>query len=92
MKINKIDKSILNRIDILEEKYPIIDIESTKEQIDALIEWIDDYLGYSIKNRIDFLESDYKNTNDLERAVFEKLTVKELKILVYSIKKDKKIV
>lgn len=87
----KIDKSILNRIEKLETKYPYIDVERNKEQINALIEWLEDYFGYSIKNRIDFSTFDYANIDDPERIVFKQLTIEELKKLVYDISEDKKM-
>ena len=83
-----IDKQLLSKIEKLEKQYPIIDIDKAKEQINILIEWLEDYLGYSIRNRIDFSSLNYTNIDKLERAVFEKLTIEELKMLVYEISED----
>ena len=81
----KIDKSILKRIELLENKYPYVDIEGIKDDINNLIVFLEKYFGYNIKNRIEFSESDYKKIEDVERAVFEKLTNQELKKLIYDI-------
>ena len=86
----RIDKSILNRIEQLEIKYPYVDIDATKTQIDLLIEFLENYFGYNIRSRIDFSKLEYKNTDDPEKELFNQLTEEELKELADDIMKNKK--
>ena len=81
----KIAKNIYKKIEKLENKYPYIDIEKTKEEVNSTIQLCENFLGYSIKNRISFSEYDYRNMKDPERTVFEKLTTQELRKMAYEI-------
>ena len=80
-----LDKSVLNKIQNLEKEYPVIDVEKTKKEIEQLINWLEDYFGYSIRDRIVFSKFDYINTEDPERTLFDQLTIDELRVLVDNI-------
>lgn len=86
----KIDKDILKRIELLENKYPYVDIEKIKEGINNLIIFLEKYFGYSIRERIDFSKLNYKKTEDTERMLLEQLTTEELKKIVDDINRRKK--
>ena len=77
-----IDKDILNRISKLEERIPLFHYD-IDEYIAQTIKELENFLGYSIKENIDFSKLDYTNIDFLERSIISCLSIEELKKIAY---------
>ena len=74
------DKSILNKIKKLEEKYPVMDFD-IQEHIIELITPIEDFFQYNIRDRIKIPNYQYIDEDTLDRKILGFLTVEELKAI-----------
>ena len=88
MRINRIDKSIYNKIDILEANYPPMNFNIQKHIIE-IITPIENYFRYKIRDRIKIPNYKYLDEDTLDREIYSFLTTEELKKLVHVIMENK---
>lgn len=72
---------ILNRILKLEKTIPTSD-NNINEHIQSLITELENFLGYSIKQRF-ILPQFNNNAEELKRIIFKSLTIDELRKIAY---------
>lgn len=78
---SKINQSVLNRIKLLEEKYPKLTF-NIQEYVNELINTLESILGYQIRQRIQNLDYKYTDRDTLDKEILKFLTIEELRIII----------
>ena len=84
-----IEKNILNRIEKLEQLYPVADFD-VEEYTNNIIEELESALGYKIKNRIKLSKKNYYDKDTIGREIVSFLAIDELRVIAYHNENSKK--